>query len=226
MPTKPARRNALDRAMWQALARAADEVATRLPRAVVITGAGDAFTAGMDVNPDNPMVAGVAAAMATGDVAPARAMLAEIHAALDRLFALPVPLIAAIGGLAYGGGAEIAHAGGAKLVVDNVFATPLLQQPMALGADVVVYSATKHIDGQGRCLGGVILGSQKLIDENFTISCARPARRCRGLPRSRWPTRSPPTDRAPSAPRWGSCAGPPICPGPTRWPPRSRPPRS
>jgi len=63
--------------------------------------------------------------------------------------------------------AEIAHAGGAKLVVDNVFATPLLQQPMALGADVVVYSATKHIDGQGRCLGGVILGSQKMIDENF-----------------------------------------------------------
>ena len=63
--------------------------------------------------------------------------------------------------------AEIAHAGGAKLVVDNVFATPLLQQPMALGADVVVYSATKHIDGQGRCLGGVILASQKMIDENF-----------------------------------------------------------
>ena len=63
--------------------------------------------------------------------------------------------------------AEIAHAGGAKLVVDNVFATPLLQQPLALGADVVVYSATKHIDGQGRCLGGVILSSQKMIDENF-----------------------------------------------------------
>ncbi|MFT4095891.1 MAG: O-succinylhomoserine sulfhydrylase [Rhodoblastus sp.] len=63
--------------------------------------------------------------------------------------------------------AQIAHDGGAKLVVDNVFATPLLQQPMALGADVVVYSATKHIDGQGRCLGGVILASQKLIDENF-----------------------------------------------------------
>ncbi len=63
--------------------------------------------------------------------------------------------------------ANIAHEGGAKLVVDNVFATPLLQQPLALGADVVVYSATKHIDGQGRCLGGVILGSQQMIDENF-----------------------------------------------------------
>lgn len=63
--------------------------------------------------------------------------------------------------------AEIAHAAGARLVVDNVFATPLLQKPFELGADVVVYSATKHIDGQGRCLGGVILASQTLIDENI-----------------------------------------------------------
>jgi O-succinylhomoserine sulfhydrylase len=59
--------------------------------------------------------------------------------------------------------AKIAHAAGAKLVVDNVFATPLYQSPLALGADCVVYSATKHIDGQGRCLGGVILASEKFI---------------------------------------------------------------
>ena len=58
--------------------------------------------------------------------------------------------------------AEIAHAGGATLVVDNVFATPLLQSPLELGADCVIYSATKHIDGQGRCLGGVILGEPRL----------------------------------------------------------------
>lgn len=63
--------------------------------------------------------------------------------------------------------AEIAHAAGAKLVVDNVFATPLLQKPMALGADVVVYSATKHIDGQGRCLGGVVLASEKFINDHL-----------------------------------------------------------
>jgi O-succinylhomoserine sulfhydrylase len=49
------------------------------------------------------------------------------------------------------------------LIVDNVFATPLYQSPLQLGADCVVYSATKHIDGQGRCLGGVILGSEKFI---------------------------------------------------------------
>jgi O-succinylhomoserine sulfhydrylase len=63
--------------------------------------------------------------------------------------------------------AKIAHAGGARLIVDNVFATPLWQSPLALGADVVVYSATKHIDGQGRCLGGVILSSNDFIQEHI-----------------------------------------------------------
>jgi O-succinylhomoserine sulfhydrylase len=62
--------------------------------------------------------------------------------------------------------AEIAHAAGATLVVDNVFATPLFQSPLVLGADCVVYSATKHIDGQGRCLGGVVLGSEKFIQDH------------------------------------------------------------
>ena len=63
--------------------------------------------------------------------------------------------------------AKIAHAAGATLVVDNVFSTPLWQSPLELGADCVVYSTTKHIDGQGRCLGGVILGSQKFITDNI-----------------------------------------------------------
>lgn len=58
---------------------------------------------------------------------------------------------------------DLAHAAGALVVVDNVFATPLLQRPLQLGADVVVYSATKHIDGQGRVLGGAILGSREYI---------------------------------------------------------------
>jgi O-succinylhomoserine sulfhydrylase len=62
------------------------------------------------------------------------------------------------------GVAEIAHRAGATLTVDNVFATPLFQKPLALGADCVVYSATKHIDGQGRCLGGVILASTDFIE--------------------------------------------------------------
>ncbi|HQR89410.1 MAG TPA: aminotransferase class V-fold PLP-dependent enzyme, partial [Caulobacter sp.] len=62
---------------------------------------------------------------------------------------------------------EIAHAVGAKVIVDNVFATPIFQQPLKLGADIVVYSATKHIDGQGRVLGGAILTSQAINDEFY-----------------------------------------------------------
>lgn len=64
---------------------------------------------------------------------------------------------------------EMAHAAGAKVVVDNVFATPILQRPIDLGADIVVYSATKHIDGQGRTLGGAILtNDQAFIDDHLT----------------------------------------------------------
>lgn len=63
--------------------------------------------------------------------------------------------------------AKLAKSIGAKLVVDNVFATPLWQKPLALGADCVVYSATKHIDGQGRCLGGVILASNEFIQTHI-----------------------------------------------------------
>ena len=57
--------------------------------------------------------------------------------------------------------------GGAKLIVDNVFATPMLQKPLKLGADIVVYSATKHIDGQGRCMGGVILSDNAFVEDHL-----------------------------------------------------------
>ena len=60
---------------------------------------------------------------------------------------------------------KIAHAANALLVVDNCFCTPVLQKPLALGADIVIHSATKYIDGQGRCLGGAVLGSAELMKE-------------------------------------------------------------
>lgn len=62
---------------------------------------------------------------------------------------------------------KIAHAAGAKVIVDNVFATPLLQRPMQHGANIVVYSATKHIDGQGRCLGGLVLCSADFLKDHL-----------------------------------------------------------
>lgn len=63
--------------------------------------------------------------------------------------------------------AALANSIGARVVVDNVFATPLQQKPLELGAHVVVYSATKHIDGQGRCLGGIVLSDKEWIDKNL-----------------------------------------------------------
>jgi O-succinylhomoserine sulfhydrylase len=63
--------------------------------------------------------------------------------------------------------ADLAHKAGAIVVVDNVFATPLLQQPLQMGADVVVYSCTKHIDGQGRVLGGAVLANRKWINDTL-----------------------------------------------------------
>ncbi|MEO0619427.1 MAG: aminotransferase class V-fold PLP-dependent enzyme, partial [Pseudomonadota bacterium] len=65
------------------------------------------------------------------------------------------------------GVSKIAHDAGAVVVIDNVFASPMLQRPIPLGADIVVYSATKHIDGQGRALGGLVLGSSAFITETL-----------------------------------------------------------
>ena len=63
--------------------------------------------------------------------------------------------------------ADVAHENGARLIVDNVFATPVLQKPLDFGADIVIYSATKHIDGQGRCLGGIVLGTNDYIENEL-----------------------------------------------------------
>ena len=108
--------------------------------------------------------------------------------------------------------ADIAHAAGATLVVDNVFSTPLFQRPLELGADCVVYSATKHIDGQGRCLGGVVLASDKFIQDHVhqsdppdrpvavAVQCLGSAQGPRDAPRARAPGR--PTPRRPSPSRF------------------------
>ncbi len=75
--------------------------------------------------------------------------------------------------------ADLTHARGALLAVDNCFCTPALQKPLAFGADLIIHSATKYIDGQGRCLGGVVAGPKKYVDEVL------------GFIRSAGPTMSP-----------------------------------
>lgn len=81
-----------------------------------------------------------------------------------QLALLETPANPTLGGVDIAAVAKIIHDAGGLVVVDNVFASPVLQKPFPLGADIVVYSATKHIDGQGRTLGGAILASKQLID--------------------------------------------------------------
>jgi len=105
---RPEKRNALNPDLWSGLAVALSEIEADLPRAVVITGTGNAFSAGMDVNPTNPQIAGLVDAARTNKVEPMRGLLRDLRPIVDRLAGLPVPTIAALNGLAYGGGAEIA----------------------------------------------------------------------------------------------------------------------
>jgi len=107
---RPDRLNAFNQAMFAELEDAVRRLSNApLPRAVIVTGAGsEAFCSGFDVNPDNPMVAEMARAMEQGKKEPIARSIGVVRAAVDRFVALPVPIIAAINGKAYGGGAELA----------------------------------------------------------------------------------------------------------------------
>ena len=92
---------------------------------------------------------------------------AKARTPMTRLFFLETPANPTLDIVDLAAVSTLAHDAGARVVVDNVFATPVLQQPLALGADIVAYSATKHIDGQGRVMGGVVCCSQSFHDDHL-----------------------------------------------------------
>lgn len=106
---RPDRQNSMDEHMWTCFEEVISELKQSLPRAVVLTGAGEkAFCAGFDVNPKNPQVTNLIKALEKHERAPAESLIHRVRTITDSLVFLPVPVIAAINGLAYGGGAEIA----------------------------------------------------------------------------------------------------------------------
>ncbi len=106
---RPDKRNAFDEAMWDEFERVIKLLEENAPRVVVLTGAGnDSFCAGFDVSLDNPQVAGLVEAVTHHDRNPVEQLITRIRSIIDRLCALPVPIIAALNGNAYGGGAELA----------------------------------------------------------------------------------------------------------------------
>ncbi|MBU0970334.1 MAG: enoyl-CoA hydratase/isomerase family protein [Proteobacteria bacterium] len=103
------KQNAFDASMFSALETITEKLKHTLPRAIILTGAGDqAFCAGFDVSPENPLVADFLEVLGTRDIEPARQLIRRIRKAIDGFVSLPVPIIAAINGAAYGGGMELA----------------------------------------------------------------------------------------------------------------------
>jgi enoyl-CoA hydratase/carnithine racemase len=166
---RPERHNALNEAMWAAIDTALDELEARPPRAVVLTGAGTtAFCAGMDVNPDNPQIARLVDAIRNGDRDPAAAFLQGLRRTVDRLVGVPFPVIAAINGKAYGGGAEIATRCDLR-VADPGAILCFSEVRLGLMPDMGGGPALTHLIGPGRAADLILTARKVTADEALSL---------------------------------------------------------
>jgi enoyl-CoA hydratase len=166
---RPDKRNAFDEAMWASLESAVAAVRERLPRAVVVTGAGDkAFSAGFDVSPENPQVARLVTALGEKDRQPIEQLIGRIRSAVDRFVMLPVPVIAAVNGLAYGGGAELAVRCDLR-VMDPGAVISFSEVRLGLMPDWGGGVALTRLVGQARAAELILTGRKVGAQEAFSI---------------------------------------------------------
>lgn len=167
--SRPDKRNAFDETMWASLESAVAAIRERLPRVVVVTGAGDkAFCAGFDVSPENPQVARLVTALNDKNRKPVEELIGRIRSAVDRFVMLPVPIIAAVNGLAYGGGAELAVRCDIR-VMDPGAVISFSEVRLGLMPDWGGGVALTRLVGQARAAELILTGRKVGAQEAFSI---------------------------------------------------------
>jgi enoyl-CoA hydratase len=166
--SKPARRNALDEGMWQALASRVAEAAAAQPRVLIVTGAGGHFAAGMDLAPDNPLQARVGPAIVERDVATATGVIAWLKAVVAGLAEFPAPTIAAIEGACAGSGFELALHCDIRVAAKNALLS-LPEVRIGMVPDVGGTTRLTRLVGPGRAARLIATGERVTGDEAFTL---------------------------------------------------------
>jgi enoyl-CoA hydratase len=166
--SKPARRNALDEAMWTALAERVAEAAAAKPRALIVTGAGGHFAAGMDLSPDNPIQARVAPAIFQRETGAATTVIAWLKATLSGLADFPAPTIAAIEGACAGSGFEIALHCDIRVAARNAFFS-LPEVRIGMVPDVGGTTRLTRLVGPGRAARLIATGERVGAEEAFAL---------------------------------------------------------
>ncbi len=158
---RPQRRNAFDQEMFLALARVTEELKKDLPRTIVLTGTETVFCAGFDVNPDNPMTTAFIDAVEKADPDPAEKLIRQVRSIVDEFVSLPVPIIAALNGMTYGGGAELAVRCDLR-VMDPAVEICFSEVRLGLMPDWGGGAALAHLIGASRA-ADVILTARKVL---------------------------------------------------------------
>lgn len=166
---RPQKRNAFDEGLFLQLESIASEIKSSLPRAVIITGAGDkSFSAGFDVHPDNPMVKRIIDAAAAHDLEPSKSLINAMRRSVDAFVSLPVPLIAAINGMAYGGGAELAVRCDMR-VMDPDAVICFSETKLGLMPDWGGGATMTRLIGHSRAADLILTGRKVSADEAFSL---------------------------------------------------------